>query len=104
MAEKEKKPKTTKAATTRKKSAAEGAPKTPKPRTRKKPESPDVSVPAEERMQLIREAAYRRAEQRGFEGGSPEEDWYEAEKEVEEKLRRRKKTPPLRGTKGTTGT
>jgi hypothetical protein len=37
----------------------------------------------EERERLIREAAYLRAEKRGFTGGSPEEDWAEAEREVD---------------------
>lgn len=37
----------------------------------------------EERERLIREAAYLRAEQRGFAGGSPEEDWAEAEREID---------------------
>jgi len=40
----------------------------------------------EERMEMIRLAAYVRAEQRGFSGGSPEEDWYAAEQEVDERL------------------
>ncbi|MBS0003533.1 MAG: DUF2934 domain-containing protein [Thioalkalivibrio sp.] len=37
----------------------------------------------EERERMIREAAYFRAEQRGFVGGSPEDDWAEAEREVD---------------------
>lgn len=40
----------------------------------------------EERERLIREAAYLRAEQRGFVGGSPEEDWAEAEREIDQRL------------------
>lgn len=40
----------------------------------------------EERERMIREAAYLRAEQRGFAGGSPEEDWAEAEREVDARL------------------
>lgn len=40
----------------------------------------------EERERWIREAAYLRAQQRGFAGGSPEQDWYEAEKEVDARL------------------
>jgi hypothetical protein len=36
-----------------------------------------------ERERLIREAAYLRAEQRGFTGGSPEEDWTEAERGID---------------------
>lgn len=37
----------------------------------------------EERERLIREAAYLRAEQHGFVGASPEEDWAEAEREID---------------------
>lgn len=33
----------------------------------------------EQRHQMIAEAAYRRAQQRSFVGGNPEDDWYEAE-------------------------
>jgi hypothetical protein len=41
---------------------------------------------AEERQAMIREAAYLRAERRGFTGGSPEEDWLLAEQEIDERL------------------
>lgn len=37
---------------------------------------------AEERRAKIAEAAYFRAERRGFVGGDPVEDWLEAEKET----------------------
>ena len=43
-------------------------------------------ITAEEREALIREAAYLRAEQRGFVGGSPEEDWHLAEQEIDQRL------------------
>jgi hypothetical protein len=43
-------------------------------------------ITAEERHAMIREAAYLRAEQRGFVGGSPEADWVLAEQEVDERL------------------
>jgi len=47
--------------------------------------SPDrVSPEARERM--IADAAYIHAEQRGFQNGSPEDDWLRAEKEVDEFL------------------
>lgn len=39
-----------------------------------------------EREQMIAEAAYYRAEQRGFQGGDPVQDWIEAEAEVERAL------------------
>jgi hypothetical protein len=37
---------------------------------------------------MIAEAAYFRAEQRGFEGGDPDEDWYQAEREIDQLLAR----------------
>ncbi len=46
-------------------------------------------VNPEERERLIREAAYLRAEQRGFSGGSPDEDWMAAEAEIDEMLTRK---------------
>lgn len=38
-----------------------------------------------DREALIRQAAYFRAESRGFAGGSPEQDWLDAEAEVDRK-------------------
>lgn len=43
-------------------------------------------VSPEERVEMIRATAYARAERRGFIGGSPQEDWLEAEREVDERL------------------
>ncbi|MCB1776750.1 MAG: DUF2934 domain-containing protein [Candidatus Competibacteraceae bacterium] len=40
-------------------------------------------VPPDERHQLIAEAAYFRAEHRGFQGGCPVQDWLEAERETD---------------------
>jgi hypothetical protein len=45
-------------------------------------------ISAEERRRMVREAAYFRAEKRGFVGGSAEDDWRAAEQEVEERLAR----------------
>jgi hypothetical protein len=42
----------------------------------------------ERRHALIAEAAYRRAEKRGFRGGDPVADWLESEKEVDALLSR----------------
>jgi hypothetical protein len=42
----------------------------------------------EQRRQMIAEAAYFRAERRGFDGGDPVRDWCEAEAEVDALLRR----------------
>lgn len=38
---------------------------------------------------MVAEAAYFRAEQRGFAGGSQEQDWYEAEEEIRRSLEER---------------
>ena len=43
-------------------------------------------VSPQEREEMIRQAAYFRSEQRGFTGGSGEEDWRAAEKEIDERL------------------
>jgi len=45
-----------------------------------------VSVPPEQRRQLIEETAYFRAEQRGFTDGDPVADWLLSEREVDELL------------------
>ncbi len=47
-----------------------------------------VRLFAKSRHELIAETAYYRAERRGFSPGDPDEDWREAEREVEELLRR----------------
>jgi hypothetical protein len=45
-----------------------------------------VQFSDEEWNDMVATAAYFRAESRGFEGGSPEDDWYEAEAELREQL------------------
>jgi hypothetical protein len=45
-------------------------------------------VSEDQRRQMIAEAAYFRAERRGFSGGDPATDWIEAEAEVEERVSR----------------
>jgi DUF2934 family protein len=45
-------------------------------------------VTQDKRRQMIAEAAYFRAERRGFDGGDSLADWIEAEAEVDERLRR----------------
>ena len=42
-----------------------------------------IAVPAETRRAMIAEAAYLRAERRGFVAGREEEDWLAAEEEVD---------------------
>jgi Protein of unknown function (DUF2934) len=44
----------------------------------------DFSV--DEWHEMVANAAYYRAEARGFENGDPDEDWYEAEAELRERL------------------
>ncbi len=44
------------------------------------------AVDVDARRRLIAEYAYMLAEQRGFSGGSPEQDWFEAEREVDQLL------------------
>jgi len=55
-------------------------------RTKKTPATTMENISASEREQLIAEAAYYRAERRGFQGGDPVQDWIEAEAEVERTL------------------
>jgi hypothetical protein len=43
-----------------------------------------AALTLEERDQWVRERAYFRAEERGFLGGTPEQDWFEAEREVDQ--------------------
>jgi hypothetical protein len=40
-------------------------------------------ISAEERRKMVAEAAYFRAQRRGFQGGSPDRDWMEAEAEID---------------------
>ncbi|MBT8419969.1 MAG: DUF2934 domain-containing protein [Gammaproteobacteria bacterium] len=44
------------------------------------------AITPEERWNMIAVAAYYRAEQRGFIGGSPAEDWIAAEEEIDSLL------------------
>jgi len=50
------------------------------------PAPQNMAISQEERHQMIAEAAYYRAEQRGFFGGDPLRDWLEAEAEVISRL------------------
>jgi len=51
-------------------------------KARRKP----VTVPLEQRSQMIAENAYFRAEKRGFREGDPVADWLLSEKEVDDLL------------------
>lgn len=57
--------------------------------------SPLPVITAEERHRMIAEAAYYRALQRGFSAGSSEDDWLQAEHEVNQALLK----PSSRGRK-----
>lgn len=48
----------------------------------------DKVVTAQERWRMIAENAYYRAERRGFVGGSPVDDWTEAEADIDAELAR----------------
>ena len=50
---------------------------------------PRPGIPPEERRRLIAQEAYLKAERRGFSGGSPEQDWLEAEAEIDGMLLKR---------------
>ncbi len=45
-----------------------------------------TEVNPQQRLQMIREAAYFRAASRGFQGGSAEQDWLEAEAQIDRQL------------------
>ena len=53
-----------------------------------------ITVSAETRRAMIAQAAYLRAERRGFTAGSEEEDWLAAEAEVDALLRAGNGRPP----------
>lgn len=69
---------------------ASKARKTAKPRR----SAAKAAVSAEERERMIAEAAYFKAEHRGFAGDTREEDWHQAAAEIDEML------APRRGKKG----
>jgi hypothetical protein len=60
------------------------ATKTTKRRTNSRPKK--VALSPQLREEMIREAAYFRAEKRGFEGGDPLTDWLSSEQEVDTAL------------------
>jgi hypothetical protein len=51
-------------------------------KTRRAGKAPVGEPNPEERWRMVAEAAYYIAEKRGFVGGDPAADWYEAEKQV----------------------
>lgn len=81
-----------KAAGARKVAPRKTAPRAPKKATSAEPVSGPRTIPAEERHRMIAEAAYFRAERRGFAPGDPELDWRLAEAEIDAKLLREART------------
>ena len=55
-------------------------------KTTRKSQSQSPIVSKEQRLQMIEEAAYFRAEQRSFQGGDPVADWLLSETEVDDLL------------------
>lgn len=84
-----KKPRAKKAAAAKTTTAKSAATKTTKstatPKTVTSAKNRETITEAQ-RQQMINEAAYYRAEQRGFSGGNPEQDWLDAEAEVNSKI------------------
>ena len=60
----------------------------PAARLATRPAAGRTTITAEARHQMIAEAAYDRAEQGGFQGNDPEQDWLESEREVDAGLMR----------------
>lgn len=55
--------------------------------------APLPEITPELRRQMIQEAAWLRAEQRGFTNGDPVSDWLAAEKDIDQLLAERAKLP-----------
>lgn len=65
------------------------APTTPPPKTstvRKTPTKRKQAAPGKSRQEMIAETAYYLAEERGFASGDDQQDWYEAERIVQERF------------------
>ncbi|WP_455212577.1 DUF2934 domain-containing protein [Kaarinaea lacus] len=75
----EKKPKTAKS--TKKPASKRKAPAAKSTRSKKKVAI--INVSEDQRLGMIAEAAYFKAEKRGFAGGNPVDDWLAAESEVD---------------------
>ena len=58
-----------------------------RPAPRRRESAPNNPMTPDERCRMIAEAAYLRAERRGFDSGSELDDWLEAEAEIDALLR-----------------
>ena len=65
-----------------------GAKSAPKKTVAAKAERGSATISREQRLAMVAEAAYFMAERRGFAGGDPEQDWREAEAEINALLQR----------------
>lgn len=76
---------TTKTTTTRsgKTTLTKKPPRSPAAARKASARKPATEINPEVRYRMIAEAAYLRAEQRGFNGGDPLDDWLTAEREVD---------------------
>ncbi len=66
-----------------KKPAAKSKTPVAKTTTRPRKKTPAIKISQEQRLGMIAEAAYFKAEKRGFSGGDPVADWLAAESEVD---------------------
>lgn len=73
----------TTAKTTTKKTTTAAAKAAPKSAAKAPSRKSTGNVTPEQRYCMIAEAAYFRAESRGFEGGDPSQDWVEAEAQID---------------------
>lgn len=74
------------AARPRRKAPASAGPAAPMSGTEPESAAAAADVPDDQRRAWVAEAAYYIAERRGFSGGSPDEDWHQAETEIEQML------------------
>ena len=72
--------------TTKTRTASKAAParkKAASPKRAASTQSPPVYMTREERWRMVAEAAYHKAEKRGFASGHEVEDWLDAEREID---------------------
>jgi hypothetical protein len=71
----------------RKETFESSAPEVTTPDSRRKASSPEMQPRADlNRVQRIQDAAYRRAQERGFAPGAELDDWLAAERQIDEEL------------------